>query len=63
VALSRIVSSYAAFLKDESDLPTLMDAINHAPPELAQSIPSPKRVAGQKQELSDRLQQTRMLLQ
>jgi hypothetical protein len=40
-----------------------MDAINHAPPELAQLIPSPKRVEEQKQELSDKIQQTRMLLQ
>jgi len=63
LALSRVVSSYTAFLKGESDLPSLMDAINHAPPELAQSIPSPKRVEEQKQELSDKIQQTRMLLQ
>jgi len=63
VALSRIVSAYTAFLKDESDLPSLMDAINHAPPELAQLIPSPKRVEEQEQELSDKIQQTRMLLQ
>ena len=63
VALSSIVSSYTAFLKDESNLPSLMDAINHAPPELAQLIPNPKRVEEQKQELSDKLQQTRMLLQ
>ncbi len=61
LALSRVVSSYTAFLKDESDLPSLMDAINHAP-ELAQLIPSPKRVEEQKQELSDKIQQTRMLL-
>jgi len=63
LALSRVASSYTAFLKDESDLPSLMDAINHAPPELAQLIPSPKRVEEQKQELSDKIQQTRMLLQ
>jgi len=63
LALSRVVSSYTAFLKGESDLPSVMDAINHAPPELAQSIPSPKRVEEQKQELSDKIQQTRMLPQ
>jgi hypothetical protein len=63
VALSNIVSSYTAFLKDPSNLPRLMDAINHAPSELAQLIPNPKRVEEQKQELSDKLQQTRMLLQ
>jgi hypothetical protein len=62
-ALSRITSSYTAFLKDESNLPSLMDAINHAPPELANLIPNPKRVQEQKQELSEKLQQTRALLQ
>jgi hypothetical protein len=62
-ALSRIASSYAAFLKNESNLATLMDAINHAPPELAPLIPNPKRVEEQKQELSEKLQQTRTLLQ
>jgi hypothetical protein len=61
-ALSRITSSYTAFLKDESNLPSLMDAINHAPPEIAHLIPNPKRVRAQKQELSEKLQQTRMLL-
>ncbi len=63
VALSSIASSYTAFLKGDSNLPSLMDAINHAPPELAQLIPNPKRVEEQKQELLDKLQQTRMLLQ
>src|SRR5579864_7439637 len=63
LTLSRVASSYTAFLTGESDLPSLMDAINHAPPELAQLIPSPKRVEEQKQELSDKIQQTRMLLQ
>jgi hypothetical protein len=63
VTLSSIVSSYTAFLKDESNLPRLMEAINHAPPELAQLIPNPKRVQEQKQELSEKLQQTRILLQ
>jgi hypothetical protein len=62
-ALGRISSSYAAFLKDESNLPNLMEAINHAPPELANLIPNPKRIQEQKQELSEKLQQTRMLLQ
>jgi len=62
-ALTRIGSSYAAFLKDESNLPGLMDAINHAPAEVAQLIPNPKRVGEQKQELSEKLQQTRALMQ
>jgi hypothetical protein len=62
-AASRIADSYSAFLTDQSHLPGLMNAINHAPPELAQLIPNPKRVEEQKQELIEKLQQARMLLQ
>jgi hypothetical protein len=61
--LTRITSSYAAFLKGESTLLSLVDTINHAPSELAAVIPNPTRVQEQKQELSERLRQTRMLLQ
>ena len=62
-ALNRITASYAGFLRDESNLPGLMDAINHAPAEVAQLIPNPKRVGEQKQELAEKLQQTRALMQ
>lgn len=62
-ALSRIASSYSAFLQDDSNLPSLMNAIHQAPPDLARLIPDPKRAAEQKQELTDKLQQTRRLLQ
>lgn len=62
-ALNRIASSYGAFLKDQSKLPILTEAINDAPPELANLIPNPKRVQEQKRELADRLLQTRALLQ
>jgi len=62
-AISRIASSYAAFLKDKSNLPGLTDAISHAPAEVAQLIPNPKRVEEQKQELSEKLLQTRALMQ
>jgi hypothetical protein len=62
-ALKRIESSYSAFLQDESNLPSLTNAINQAPPELARLIPNPKRVAEQKQELTEKLRQTRPLLQ
>jgi hypothetical protein len=61
-ALNRIVSSYSAFLNDQSKLPILTEAINGAPQELASVIPNPKRVLEQKQELADKLQQTRGLL-
>ncbi len=62
-ALTRIESSYSAFLKNDSSLPALTDAINQAPPELAHLIPDPKRVAEQKQELTGKLRETRALLQ
>jgi hypothetical protein len=62
-ALSRVISSYSAFLKDESNLPSLMSAINQAPPDLQGLIPNPKRVEEQKLEFTDKLQQTRALLQ
>jgi hypothetical protein len=59
-ALSRIASSYGAFLKDQSKLPILTEANNDAPPEFANLIPNPKRVQEQKRELADRLLQTRV---
>src|SRR5579859_466683 len=62
-ALSHIVSAYTSFLKDESQLPSLMNAISQAPPDLQGLIPNPKRVEEQKQEFTDKLQQTRRLLQ
>lgn len=58
-ALSRIISAYEAFLNDQSKLAALTQAINSAPQELASVIPNPKRVLEQKQELTDRLLQTR----
>ena len=61
-ALNRIISSYSAFLNDQSKLPILTQAISGAPQELASVIPNPKRVLEQKQELANKLQQTRGLL-
>lgn len=61
-ALNRIIAAYSAFLNDPSKLPTLTEAINNAPRELASVIPNPKRVLEQKQDLADKLQQTRGLL-
>ncbi len=61
-ALSRVISSYRAFLNDPSKLPILSEAINGAPQELASLIPNPKRVLEQKQDLADKLQQSRGLL-
>lgn len=62
-ALDRIASSYSSFLKDQSKLPMLNEAISSAPPELASLIPNPKRVLEQKQDLANKLLHTRALLQ
>jgi len=62
-ALTRIISSYVAVLDDQSKLPTLDEAIHSAPQQLANLIPNAKRVLEQKQDLNNRLLQTRSLLQ
>lgn len=62
-ALSRIISAYGAFLKDESNLTSVTNAINQAPPDLQALIPNPKRIEEQKQEFTTKLQQLRALLQ
>jgi hypothetical protein len=62
-ALTRIISSYAAVLDDQSKLPILDEAIHSAPQQLANLIPNAKRVLEQKQDLNNRLLQTRSLLQ
>jgi hypothetical protein len=62
-ALTRIISSYVAALNDESKLPALDQAVQGAPQELANVIPSAKRVLAQKQDLNNRLLQTRAVLQ
>ena len=62
-ALTRIISSYVAVLDDQSKLPTLDEAIHSAPQQLANLIPNAKRVLEQKQDFSNRLLQTRSLMQ
>jgi hypothetical protein len=62
-ALTRIISSYTAVLDDQSKLPILDEAIHSAPQQLANLIPNAKRVLEQKQDLNNRLLQTRSLLQ
>ncbi|PYU61236.1 MAG: hypothetical protein DMG55_08385 [Acidobacteria bacterium] len=62
-ALTRIISSYVVVLEDQSKLPTLDAAIRSAPQQLANLIPNAKRVLEQKQDLNNRLLQTRSLLQ
>jgi hypothetical protein len=61
--LNRIISSYVATLKDESKLPTLNQAVESAPQQLANVIPNAKRVLEQQQDLNNTLLQTRTLLQ
>ncbi len=61
-SLNRIITSYSAFLNDRGKLPILTEAIHDAPQELASVIPNPKGVLEQKQELADKLLQTRGLL-
>ena len=62
-ALTRIISSYVAALNDESKLPALDQAVQGAPQELANVIPSAKRVLAQKQDLNNTLLQTHAVLQ
>jgi len=62
-ALTRIISSYVAALNDDTKLPVLNQAVEGAPQELANVIPSAKRVLEQKQDLNNTLQQTRAQLQ
>ena len=62
-ALTRIIASYVAVLDDPSKLPALDEAIHSAPQQLANLIPNAKRVLEQKQDLNNRLLQTRSLLQ
>jgi hypothetical protein len=54
---------YAAVLDDQSKLPILDEAIHSAPRQLANLVPNAKRVLEQKQDLNNRLLQTRSLLQ
>jgi hypothetical protein len=62
-ALSRIISAYGSFLKDESSLASVTNAISQAPPEIQGLIQNPKRIEEQKQEFTAKLQQLRALLQ
>ena len=62
-ALTRIISSYISALSDESKLPALSHAVEDAPRELADLIPNAKRVLEQRQDLNNKLLQTRAALQ
>ncbi len=61
-ALTRIISAYLAVLDDPSRISTLNEAIRSAPQQLADLIPNAARVLEQKEELSNKLLETRSLL-
>jgi hypothetical protein len=61
-ALTQIIPAYVAVLDDPSKMPLLNGAIRSAPQQLTDLIPNATRVLEQKQELNDKLLQTRSLL-
>ncbi len=62
-ALTRISSSYVAFLDDQSKLAALNKAIENAPQQLAALVPNAQRVLEQKQDLIAKLSEARSSLQ
>lgn len=62
-ALARIVPAYVGVLDKPSTLPELQQMIAGAPQSLREIIPNPKQVVEAKQNLTDKLRQTRALLQ
>jgi len=62
-ALTRIISSYIGALNSSANLPALQEVIAGAPERVADLIPNPKRVMEEKQDLADKLSQTRAMLQ
>jgi hypothetical protein len=62
-ALTQIIADYVAFLDDPSKLPLLNRAMNSAPQQLSSLIPNARRVLEQKQDLNNRLLETRSLLE
>jgi hypothetical protein len=62
-ARDKIAASYVRLLSNPGTLPDLQQTIRSAPQQIADLIPNPKRVLDEKQALTDRLHQTRSLLQ
>lgn len=62
-ARDKIEAAYLKLLNNPGTLPELQQIISDAPKQVADIIPNPKRVLDQKQNLIDKLQQTRTLLQ
>ena len=62
-ARDKIGTAYLKVLSNPGTLSDLQQTISNAPKQIADLIPNPKRVLDQKQNLTDRLQQTRAALQ
>ena len=62
-ARDKIAASYVRLMSNPGTLQDLEQTISRAPKQIADLIPNPKRVLDEKQDLTDRLQQTRSLLQ
>jgi hypothetical protein len=62
-ARDKIAASYLRLLTNPGTLPELQQTINSAPKEITDLIPNPKRVLDRKQDLTEKLQQTRTALQ
>jgi hypothetical protein len=63
VSLVRVTQAYLASVNDPSQLPKLQQLLATVPRPLRDVIPDPKEVLEQKQELDEKLKQTRLLLQ
>jgi len=63
VALARIIPAYLGVLDQPSTLPELQRLIASAPASLREIIPNPERVVEGKRRLTEKIQQTRALLQ
>ena len=62
-ARDKIAASYARLFSNPGTLPELQQMIASAPQPLPDIVPNPKRVLEEKQDLTDKLQRTRSLLQ
>lgn len=62
-ALARIIPGYVAVLDQPSTLPELQQLISSAPAALREIIPNPKQVVEAKQDLTEKIQRTRALLE
>jgi hypothetical protein len=62
-AVTRISSSYLSAIHEPSQLPALQKQIGDAPKQVSQLIPNPARVIEEKNDLLEKIRETRILLQ